>query len=139
MILAGCTGCELWQKRNIQKPKVNLQSVKIKNIDLKSASLTFALEVENQNPFELKVDSVRYDVELGEKQLATESILKPLSVGANSKTVIELPLTVQISDIFRSVGDFLENKAITYRIKGFAKSGIFNIPFEHQGDLSIKE
>jgi LEA14-like dessication related protein len=121
----------------MKKPAVKLETIDVTGVNLKSAKLMFGIQVDNPNDFALKVDSVKYDIELGGKHMTTESIDTPTEVGANAKTIVQLPLTIQIADIFNSIGDFLKNDATAYRVKGAARVGLFSLPFDESGEFKI--
>lgn len=134
------TSCSSFNKyRNMEKPKAKLDSVEVKNVDIKGAQLLFNVEVENPNDFALKVDSVKYEVEIGGKKISTDSVDAPAEVQGKSKTTVALPLTLQFADVFTSIGNFLKNEKTTYRLKGSAKVGIFSLPFDESGEFKLTE
>ena len=133
-------GCSSFNKyRNMQKPIAKHDSVEVKTIDTKGAQMLFNVEVENPNDFALKVDSVKYEVEIGGKKMSTETIDKPSEVAGKSKTVVQLPLTLQFADIFTSIGSFLKNEKTNYRLKGSARVGVFSLPFDESGEFKLTE
>jgi LEA14-like dessication related protein len=123
----------------MQKPIAKLESVDVEKVDTKGAQLMFSLEVENPNDFALRVDSVKYQIEIGGKMMSTESINTPTEVAGKSTSIVRLPLTVQFADIFTSIGDFLRNEKTTYRLKGNARVGIFSLPFDESGEFKLLE
>lgn len=137
VILAGCSSFNKF--KNMEKPKAKLESVDVKNVDIKGAKMLFNVEVENPNDFALKVDSVKYEVEIGGRKMSTEAITTPSEVAAKSKAIVPLPLTLQFADVFSSIGDFLRNEKTTYRLKGSARVGIFSLPFDETGEFQLTE
>ncbi len=133
------TGCSTIDKyRNMEKPKIELDSVEVKETDLKSAKLLFGVAVDNPNDFPLRVDAVKYDIEIGGRPMSTQAINTPTEVGAKTKSVVQLPLTVQFADVFSSIGDFLRNDKTAYKIKGAAQIGVLSLPFEEAGEFRLK-
>lgn len=137
VLLAGCSTYSKY--KNMKKPIVKLETVEVKDANIKSANLMFGIQVENPNDFPLKVDSVKYDIEIGGKHMTTESIDTPTEVAGLSKSIVQLPLTLKYSDIFHSLGDFLKNDMTAYRVKGAARVGMFNLPFDEAGEFKIKD
>lgn len=123
----------------MKKPSAKLDTVNVEKVDMKGAKLLFKVEVENPNDFPLKVDSVKYQIEIDGRKMSTESIDTPSEVAAKSKSIVQLPLTVQFADIFTSIGDFLRNESTTYRLKGSARVGIFSLPFDEAGEFKLSE
>ena len=132
------SGCALFNTRHMEKPKAELKTVEVKNADGKGALLLFGIEVENPNPFPLKVDSVQYVVELAGRKLAEEKIDTPTEVAAKSTAVVQLPMRLMYADLFTSIGDFLRNDFAAYRLKGSARFGFFNLPFDESGQFKIE-
>lgn len=133
-------GCSTYSKyKNMKKPAVKLETVKVEDVNFKTAKFMFGIQVDNPNEFPLKVDSVKYDIELAGKHMTTESIDTPTEVGANTKTIVQLPLTVQIADLFNGIGDFLRNDKTAYRVHGAARVGLFSLPFDEAGEFRITD
>jgi LEA14-like dessication related protein len=131
--------CEtIQQLKDMKEPKVELENVDIKDAGIASATLVFALKVDNPNPFELKVDGLDYQVDVSGSPLTSGVVNNPLAVGAKTASVIALPITVKYSDLFDSVTALLTNKQAPYRIKGAARIGVLSIPFEESGELAFK-
>lgn len=137
LALAGCSTIDKY--RNMKKPTVKLDTIEVKDAGIKSANLLFGVAVDNPNDFPLRVDSVKYDVEIGGRHVTTEAIDTPTEVAANAKSVVQLPLTVQFADIFSSIGDFLRNDMTAYRIKGAARIGVLTLPFDESGEFRLKD
>jgi LEA14-like dessication related protein len=132
--------CSSYYKyKNMQKPVARLDSVDVQNVDIKGAKVLFNVEVENPNDFAIKVDSVKYEVEIGGRKISTDSISTPTEVAGKTKSTVRLPLTLQFADVFSSIGDFLRNEKTTYRLKGAARVGIFSLPLDETGEFKLTE
>lgn len=133
--LQGCAGLG---KALVEKPKVQLENVKVAGLDGSGGKLLFLVKVENPNGFALKVDSVRYDIELENKAFSSGKIETPTEVAANSSRVVEIPIAFLYRDLFTGVMDFVSRKRSSYRIKGAASVGVFNVPFDEKGELKLE-
>ena len=142
VIVVLSTGCANLG-RKMEQPKVQLHSVSLKKVENAAATLMVGVEVENPNTFALRVKSLRYEAELGGRHLAAGAISDPLEVPSKGKAVVEIPVAVKYTDLLSSVIDFLgrinqEDKKTRYRVKGTVGVGIFEIPFDEQGELKIE-
>lgn len=120
-----------------KEPKVQLESVQFKGADNGSAIIAVALEIQNPNSVALEVDAIDYELEVEGKALAKGKIDKPSSVPANGKAILEVPVRVKYGDLFASALAFLQPGARKYKIKGSAKLGLFRIPFEKAGEVTL--
>jgi LEA14-like dessication related protein len=132
------SACSMIAKRVIEKPNVKLARVDLRDVNAAGATVVFVVEVDNPNPFALKVDSVRYNIEIGGKPLSTGHIDSISEVPAKSTGLVEVPIPVRFADLFSSVLDFLQNGTSKYHIKGEASVGILSVPFDESGELNIK-
>ena len=133
------SACSALKYKDMKKPVVELKEVEMANADAKGANLLFNVQVMNPNDFALEVDSVRYAIEIGGKQIAQEEITEITKVAANTTGIVKIPLKVLYADIFSSIGDFLRNEATAYRLKGSASIGLLNLPFDETGGFKIEK
>lgn len=133
LALSGCFSLS----KVIEKPKVKLESLNVKSPTLEGATLIFALQVDNPNKVPLQVDELTYDLEMSGKALSSGRLPKGARVEAHSKSVIEIPVPVKYSDLFASVMQLIKNSSSPYRIKGSAKIGPFQIPFDQTGEVKL--
>lgn len=138
LALLAVAGCASLAKQIIQEPKVSLAHVSIGDVGLKGATLLVGVQVENPNPFKLKVDALRYDVEIGGKLLSHSELPQAAEVDGHATKVVEIPVPVKFEDLFSSVIDFMSKSSTNYRIHGDARLGLLTVPFDQSGDLKLK-
>lgn len=133
--------CASISRAVITKPRVELRSVAVKDLSTSGATLVFSVQVENPNPFALKVDSVRYEVEIDGKPLGHGEIPQPTEVAAGDKGIVDIPLPVQYKDLFARLADMLQvlqqKKSSHYHLKGEAKFGVLSVPLDSSGEIQI--
>lgn len=117
---------------------MELQSLKTGAADLTSARLLFGFRVENPNDFELKVDGLRYELELGGKRVVQEEINQEQKVGGKQSTALTLPVTIRYADVLQSAAQILQGGTLPFRLKGTARVGILRIPFEEKGEVILE-
>ncbi len=123
----------------VKEPKVSLASLKIQDPDSNGATLVFGVQVENPNNVPLEVDEVIYDLEVSGKSLTSGKLDKGARVGALATEVIDVPISVKYTDLFNSLLQLFKDQKSPYRIKGSAKMGFFNIPFDKSGELKFEK
>ena len=131
-------GCKSIAEKIVEKPKVALSSLALKDVGPNGATLVFGVEVENPNPFALKLDALHYDLELGGRAIGSGQIEKPSEVAAHAKGVVDVPVPVKFADLFSSLSEFLTKTTTRYRVKGEASFGMLVVPFDEKGDLKLK-
>lgn len=121
----------------VETPKVDLESLKVQDPTADGATLVFGLMVENPNPVALEVNELVYDLEISGRALTSGRLANGARVPANEKAVIEVPVAVKYSDLFASVLHLLKNQTSPYRLKGAARIGPFEIPFDKSGEVKL--
>lgn len=139
LTLALALGCSSLGRKLIETPKVELAKVDVRDTKADGATVVFGVRVENPNAFALKVDSLRYDVEIGGKNFSSGKIDKPAEVAAKDKTIVELPVAVRYADVFSSLLDLVKKGTSTYRLKGDASFGLLTVPFDEKGEFKLNQ
>lgn len=135
---AAMNGCTAFARKIIQEPKVTLAHVGIKDVGLNGATLLVGVQVDNPNPFSLRVDALRYDVEIGGKLLSSSELPGAATVPAHGIQIVEIPVPIKFQDLFASALDFFSKSSSSYRIKGEARFGLLKVPFDQAGDLKLR-
>jgi LEA14-like dessication related protein len=137
--LAAAIRCTTLGQAILEKPKVELDHVSLREANSSGAIVLFGVKVDNPNAFSLKVDTLKYDVEIGGKHFSSGKIDKPAEVAAKNNAIVEIPVPVKYSDVFSSVLELLTKKTSSYRLKGEASFGLLNIPFDEKGEFKLHE
>ena len=123
---------------NLEKPKVNLQRVFVRDTHLSGTTLIFVVKVDNPNNQEIKVKEIAYKVFISGKELTEAKTEKPVTVPANGTSEVELPLPVKYTSLFENIGDILLSREVAYKIQGDAKLSFINIPFTKEGKVELR-
>jgi LEA14-like dessication related protein len=135
--LCSCVGCTTVGSWFMEKPKVSLSEVKIKDLSLAGATAVFSVRVQNPNPFSMKVRTVRYNLELGGKPLSSGKIEEGAEVQPHSETTVEVPVPFQFGDLMTSALGFIKTGKTQYRLSGEAKVSFMTLPFDEKGELNL--
>jgi LEA14-like dessication related protein len=130
------SGCSTF-KQMAQKPKLSFQGLDIKGLSFNSANLVAKIEVENPNGFEIKVDSVDYDLQLNDRAFTKGSLSEPVKVAGKETKVIDIPVKVKFTEMITLLKDFATNKKAKFLLAGTAKSGMFEMPFKEDGEIEL--
>ena len=98
----------------------------------------FGVGVENPNAFALRLDALKYDLEIGGKAIGSGKIEQPAEVAARSKGVVDVPVPVKFADLFSSIQDLMTKTTSDYRVRGEAQFGLVTIPFDEKGQLKLR-
>ncbi len=121
----------------LEEPKVGLQALKVQDPTANGVTLVFLLLVENPNPIALGVDELAYDLEVSGRALTSGKLAGGARIPPKGEAVVEIPVPVKYSDLFTSVLQLLKDQASPYRLKGAARVGPFEIPFDRSGELKL--
>ncbi len=121
----------------IEKPKVTFDHVSVRDPSSTGITVIFGFEVENPNPFEIKVDSIQYKADIGAHSISSGEIKNIAAVAAKSKAIVELPVNVKFSDLFASILDFLQKQSTSYHLMGEVQFGPLSIPFDEKGEFKV--
>ncbi len=133
------TGCASLVEKVVQEPKVTFAGVDVRDFKQEGGTVLVRLQVENPNSFALKIDDLKYELEVGGKHLSTGQLAEPASVKGNGKTIVPIPIPIKFNDLFASAMDFIQKRTTKYRVKGEARFGLINVPFDQKGDLKLKQ
>lgn len=132
-------GCSSLVQTLVQEPKVSFNSVSVRDAKQEGATAVIALNIENPNGVSLTVDRLKYALELGGKPIASHEVLKIATIAAHATTKVEVPVPFRYDEVFSSVLDLISKGSAVYKVKGEASIGLFTLPFDHSGDLKLRE
>jgi LEA14-like dessication related protein len=134
----GLSGCASVTETIVERPKVGLDWVRVNNVRAEGATVVFGVKVDNPNSFPIKLDALRYDVEIGGRSMGSASLAHGVRIPASDSGMIEVPVPVKYKDLFSSVMEFMKSRTSTYRVKGEAMFGFFTVPFDSAGDFKLE-
>ena len=134
---AGLTACAVLARTFITKPKVELKSVVVAETTDTGLTLLLGVEIDNPNSFALKVDRLRYEVELGGRSFTTGTLENAAEVPGKSKAEVKIPVKVKFADMLATALDLWTKRTSSYRVKGGATVGFFELPFDESGEIKL--
>lgn len=121
-------------------PTVELDSVKPVKIGLRKQELSFKLNINNPNPYDLPLQSLSFIAEIEGSEVAQGISNEPVTLPANSDALVEVIVSTRLNrllaQIFQLAGS--DNNTVNYDVNGFVKLANWplKIPFSVDGDLS---
>lgn len=139
--LAGCSHA-------FREPQVSLANVVTGGFGLKGGSVVAQLEVKNPNPFTLSTRSIEYKFEVLDASKSDTSwvsvtkgtIDKPIRVGSNDRTIVEIPIEFNYSDFGAVQRSVMDRGSFKYRVTGsvdLVDPIKRTIPFRKQDTFSL--
>jgi len=122
----------------VEKPKVDLERVDLKDTNLKGTTLLFVVNVENPNEMDLKVDQINYKIFVNNKEISRAKTDEAVKVPGKSKAQIKIPLPIEYTKIFSDLKEVLFSESASYKIEGDAQFPLFTVPFSKEGNLKLR-
>lgn len=132
-------GCAGLIQSVVKAPKVSFYGVTVRDAGAEGATAVIALNVENPNGVSLTVDRLKYKLEMAGRNVAEAEIQKVATLAAHSTSKVEIPVPFRYDQVFASVLDLLSKGSAAYKVTGTASIGLFNLPFDHSGDMKLRE
>lgn len=134
-VVAGCSSIMMMFAKS---PKVEFDHMTLSEVSLAGATALISLKVENPNSMSLKVDTLRYDVDIGGHQVASGQIAQPIEIAGHETKVVDIPVPFQYGGLFSGLLGLIEDKTTEFRVKGEAAVGSLKVPFEHVGSIKLE-
>jgi LEA14-like dessication related protein len=131
-------GCASMMEKFVEKPKIQLDHVSVRDITLTGSTLLFVVSVDNPNNMDIKVNEIAYKIFINGKEITKAKTDKTVLVPALKKTEVEIPLPIEYTKIWSDLSDIIMSKNAVYRIEGDAKFPMFSIPFTKEGQIQVR-
>ncbi len=139
LLVIAAVGCASFLSAIVKEPKLSFASVSVRDAKQDGATAIIALNVENPNGVEITIDRLQYALEMGGRAIAANEIEKIATIAAHKTTIVEIPVPFKYDQVFASILDLLSKGTANYKVKGVARIGLFNLPFDHVGDVKLRD
>jgi LEA14-like dessication related protein len=100
-------------------PSLSMASLQVRNISLTRIDVELRLEVNNPNSFKIDMNKFNYDLTIAGHSWVRGNTVRPLSFREKSRSVVTIPLSLNIVEVGRSVIDLLSgNRTLDYQFSG---------------------
>jgi len=126
----------------INMPVLSLHSVEIININFKDAQMLCKVNVKNPNRFDIPFPEVGWELFVNTNSFIKGVIKNNEYIKANKTTIVEIPFSVEYSELFSAFTSLIESKNFNYKVALDAKFSFkdyVNKTFhlEHDGNIPI--
>jgi LEA14-like dessication related protein len=120
-----------------QKPEVSLLDVRLAGGNLLQQDVKLQLRVKNPNGIDIGVNSVAFELLVGDNRLATGRMATPVMIPARGEGVVEVNAKAHLLSLVTRLPQLLnEDGLLHYRIRGEAEIQRYgSLPFDHAGTL----
>lgn len=130
---------EFARSREVRVPRLphaRFQELEAGRYSEDETGVTFHIGVNNPNPFEVKVTSIRYAISMADKPVADGEIGKGEKVSPSSTGVfdIEAKMTAETHPDIKKI---IKGRNISYVIKGELVADLFSEPFLFNGVINL--
>lgn len=133
-----------------RQPEIALEGVRLGSIGLRGGQLLVNLRVSNPNPFSLKSNGLRYNLQLDEAgapgdtswvDFASGTYDRQFSVGGGQTSTLEIPVEFTFSGLGGAGLSLIRSGTFEYRARGTVDVdtpiGLRTVPFSKRGVMSL--
>lgn len=126
----------------LKKPVIEFIALKVNDLTIGGADLTFEVKFKNRNGFELLVDRLKYRLSLGDRPIGEERIVwGDKNIEEKGEKVFSLPILLNFFEVGKELYDILHQPAVICEISGEAEVttswGRIKLPFEKRGKITL--
>jgi len=121
----------------LQKPVVTFDRVDFSNVSFTESTVHFRYKITNPNPVGISIRKATYNLKLNDKQFLQGVFDEGITIKADGSAPLDIPLTIQYFDFFKSIQDFLTSDDVNYDLSGVLSVGPFEIPYNKKGSFSV--
>jgi LEA14-like dessication related protein len=112
------TGCSaLKEVARVREPEIRLVSMRLTGLGLDSVDLAFDIGVNNPNPVPVTLEAIVYDLFLEETRFLSGRQDTPRKLSALGESRIELPLTLDASDLTQTYAALEGRDSTSYELR----------------------
>lgn len=123
------------------KPEIEFLSLKVKEVTIGGADLSFEMGFKNSNAFELMIDRIGYRFHLGGKLIGEGIINEKRNIESQGREVFSFPLLMNFFEVGKEVYSILHQSSSLCRFSGEievrTKWGRAKIPFDKSEKVTI--
>jgi LEA14-like dessication related protein len=126
-------------------PEIRLASFDIGVMTWEELSATARLRVKNTNQFQIDIEKLQFELELGEETVASASTRSSYSLGPGQSAIVEIPISfsprafgASITGIFDMLGGSKADYGIAGKLDVGTRFGPLSLPFSKGGETAIQ-
>jgi LEA14-like dessication related protein len=131
-------GCQTIQDlaNSIQKPSLSVDDVRVTGFNFQEMQLTYDIKVDNPNAATLQMLGYDYNLDLNGNSFINGDQTKRVTVGASGESIIQVPMTLNFSDVYQAINGLAQEKKTAYN---FASNLRFELPVLGETEIPVKK
>lgn len=125
----------------LRPPSIDLDSIKVKRINLSGANLEAKLKVGNPNDSRFGVDRLSFGLSLGGSDFINGKVEEAGDIKPDETKTFILPIKIDFADFAGALFNTLRDKKADFRLKGTIKFatvfGDINLPYDMKGNVKL--
>ncbi len=127
---------------DVREPNVSFQNMSIDRITFDGVTLLFDFEVNNPNRFGVSAEQYSYEFFINDRSFITGLQEDRLSIGRESTQSIQIPVTLNFSEVYESFSSVLRQDSLSYALSTEVEFdvpvlGNRKVPVRTSGDIPI--
>ncbi|XP_031273430.1 desiccation-related protein At2g46140-like [Pistacia vera] len=119
------------------KPDIDVEKINFDRFSFEETVAILHLKLENKNEFDLGLNSLDYEVWLGDQSIGGAELAKSTKIDKNAISYLELPVTFRPKDLGSALWDMIRGKGTGYSMKGHidvdTPFGAMKLPISKEG------
>jgi LEA14-like dessication related protein len=119
------------------KPDIDLEKIQFESFSFEETVAILHLKLDNKNDFDLGLNSLDYEVWLGEVRIGGADLAKSAKIEKSGISYIDIPITFRPKDFGSALWDMIRGKGTGYTMKGHidvdTPFGAMKLPISKEG------
>lgn len=143
LLLVFASSCStLRDAASVQEPDVRYSGMSIQSISFDGVSLLFDFDITNPNRMGVSAEGYQYEFFINERSFLSGQQNDPVSVGSESTTKVQVPVSMNFSELYESFGSLIRGDSLSYKLAtevdfDLPVMGSRRVPVEASGVLPI--
>jgi LEA14-like dessication related protein len=121
-------------------PRAKFQELEAGRFSEEEAAVTFHIGVNNPNPFEIRLEEIKYELTIAGKQVGDGTIGKGERVSPSSTGVFDIEAKVDAATHGGpEIKKLIKSKVLPYVLKGSMTAELHSETFEFKGDIKLNQ
>lgn len=132
--------CSTITRSILKDPQIVADQLTVRSFSLDRVSLQLHMKISNPNPIALNLNTLDYHLKFNGETVTEGVFEKGISVPATGTGEVILPLEFQYRSLTKAFQSLMKGSASSqkYALSGNAQFGLFTIPFNKEGNLTLK-
>ena len=130
------SSCALFS--GLKEPRMELKAVDVKSFNLQESQFLLHFDIDNPNTQMIPLDEIEYALDLNGQPFTQGQFKDRIELKAQGITSVSVSVRIKTHDLIDTVGRYLKDRRVQYKMTGKIKSGLFNLPIQRDGWVEMK-